>query len=206
MFALVAGLSLAGSGVAIAQSDTGKQPRQSTSGMGEKNVESNKHLTEIDIYLRDAMDNTKALYQSTQVTPGKLDQVIQKEDVTNVDKAVSSALTHVSHVKSLPSARVADTATLDQLQADLTHARTIAGQLRREVDAGNRDRISSLSSQLFAQLRAADESFGKIADETKLTRIGRVTVPEKQPVGGSTDEGGARLPSEPSPGTQQPGY
>jgi len=152
------------------------------------NVEPQKHLAEVDLYLKDAMNNSKVLWQTSQLQPGHLDSVIAKEGVANIDKDITSALTHISHVKSLPEAQISDTRSLSQLQSDLGKAKTLVGQLRGVVGGGDRSRISSLSSQLFGQLRSADDSFGRIAGEVNLTRVDRITVPEKQPVSGSSSD------------------
>jgi hypothetical protein len=243
ILSVVAGLSLAGAGVVRAQdtgneapSDTGNMPGMHEKGGGQMgtghmgageqagatgNVEPAKHLLEVDAYLKDAMQNTKLLYQSTQVKPGKLDATIQREDIGNVEKALSSALTHISHVKSLPEAKISDTERLNQLQRDVTRAKTLAGQVRKNIGTSDRAQLSTLSSQLYAQLRAADDTFGNIADEMRITRVDRISVPERQPVGGGRSSpsdinmpGGTMEPpkgnqpsksNQPSRGPQAPG-
>lgn len=193
-----------------------KMQRMPSGRMGGKsamtNVEPNKHLLEIDAYLTSAMDNTKLLYQSSQLPPGKLDAAIAKEDLGNVERAINSALTHTSHLKSLPEARIKDTAKLEQLRSDLTRARNLVGQLRTAVNAGDRAQVASLSSQLYAGLRSADETFGQIADQQHLVRLERITVPERQPVGGAIHPPAGREPGgtmnapsdSPSGGTPSP--
>lgn len=207
LFALFGGLSLIGS-AALAQHAGGgampsdqpqaqKEPAKGTSdeigAKGAKADEPKKHLGEIDVYLKDALNNTKVLYATTQLQPGKLDPTIQREDLGNIDRAITGAMTHVSHVKSMPEARVVDMAKIDSLQKNLTRARALVGQLRTAVRSDEKDQISSLTSQLYARLREADDDFGTVADKQDLTRVDRIMVPEKQPVGGQ--EEGAPPPS-----------
>ncbi len=213
LLSLLAGLSLLGGAPALAQQGGGtagqNAPEQGMGGMkggvekekggamggsaAAKPDESKKHLSEIDVYLRDALNNTKVLYSTTQFTPGKLDTTIEREDVGNIDRSISSALTHVSHLKSMPEARVPDTAKLDALQRDLTQARSVAAQLRTAVRSDARDQIATLSGQLYAKLKAADDDFGAIADRVNLVRVDRISIPERQPVGGH--EGAGTPPS-----------
>lgn len=192
---LIAGCAILVGSTALAQmgpgpgEDTGMKGMKRGSGAASegvegKNVESQKHLSEVDLYLKAAMNTTKVLFGGTKLQPGKLDTVIRKEDVASIDKSIESALTHISHVKSLPEARISDTRSLDELQGDLKQARITVMQLRKNIGTADNSEISSMSSQLFAQLKAADEDFDKLASQVKLTRVDQITVPEKQPVGG----------------------
>jgi hypothetical protein len=233
ILAAVASMSLAAGGGAYAQGSPGEPGAGGAQGQtgaevapgAKSTTEANKHLGEIDVYLKDAENNTKALYQTAQASPGRLDTTLEKEALNNIDKAISSALTHVQHVKSLPEAKVSDTQRLDRLQRDLERAKTIASQLRHQIAAGDRAAVSAQASSLFAQLRAADDGFGQIADEQNLVRLDRVTMPERQPVGGGeanppaeeakpgaekSTEPGMQVPKEPGmqvpkePGVQVP--
>lgn len=192
-----------------------EQPSMDTHGkMGASDkAEPNKHLSEVDLYLKDAMNNTKALYQTTQLPTGKFDTAIQKESLGNIDKAITGALTHIGHVKSLPQARVSDMKDVASLQSDLNQAKTIVAQLRKNVSpSADKTMISSQTAQLYGVLKAADDDFGKIADQTNLTRIDRINVPEKQPVGGTAAPGGEGTEGggindkggTPKPGDSQP--
>ncbi len=183
---LIAGLGLVG-GTAFAENppmggDTGDQHQMMKMQGGSKADEPKKHLGEIDIYLRDAINNTKVLYNVTQMQPGKLDATIQKEGINNLDKAITGALTHVQHIKTLPEAKVQDTAKLDALQTDLNQVKQMVPQLRSSMK--DRDMFASLTSQVFTRLKDADDNFSTIADKQNLTRVEKLSVPEKQPVKG----------------------
>ncbi len=215
LMVLLAGASLVGPATAIAQQGgmgankmDEKQMGAEKSAAGAKPDESKKHVSEIDLYLRDAMNNTKVLYTTTQLTPGKLDATIEREDLGNIDRAISSALTHVSHVKSMPEARVSDTAKVDSLQKNLTQARNLLGQIRTAVKSDSRDQVASLSSQLYARLKDADDDLSSIADKINLTRVDRITIPERQPVGGHEDTGATpqQQPQEQQPAQPKSNY
>src|SRR5262249_9512527 len=151
------GIGLLGTAARADEGDapSGKMPVKSAMA-----DEPKKHLSEIDVYLRDAINNTKVMYNDSQMRPGKLDQVIEKENLTNIDKALSSALTHVQHIKSMPEAHVADMAKIDQLQHDLTQARGMVPEVRAAMK--DKDLFSSLSSQLYTKLKDADDTFSAI--------------------------------------------
>jgi hypothetical protein len=184
--ALCAGLGLFGAARAQegdAPPSNKMGPSSMKSGMAD---EPKKHLSEVDLYLRDAINNTKVMYNDTQMRPGKLDSVIEKENLTNLDKSLSSALTHVQHIKSMPEAHVADMGKIDQLSHDLTQARGMIPELRAAMH--EKDLFASLSSQLYTKLKDADDTFNAICDKQGLTRVDKLSVPEKQPVKGVGEE------------------
>jgi hypothetical protein len=173
---------------------------QGGAAKGARPDEPKKHLAEVDAYLRDAIDNTKVLYQTTQMQPGKLDTTIQRESLNNVDKALTGMMAHVGHMKSLPEARVADMAKLDDFQRDITQARGIVGQLRAAAAKPEaREQTVSLTEQLYTVLHDADNDFNAIAEKQEFTRLDRVTVPEKQPVGGKGEAPSMEKPMEKPP-------
>ncbi len=173
------------------------QTGEAAGTMGRGNVEAKKHLAEVDLYLRNAINNTKLLYQTAQLQPGKLDTTIQKEDLGNVEKSLGSALTHVSHLQTLASARIAQPAQLDLLKSDLTRARTMATRLRGQLGTADRAEVGNLSSQLYTQLRAADDAFAQIAQSENLVRLDGINVPEREPVGGSVNDQGLQQLEQP---------
>jgi hypothetical protein len=193
ILALVAGCSLAG-GAAVADrrdappSGQVKATPSMSSDLGLAD-EPKKHLSEIDVYLRDAMDHTKVLYETTRLVPGSLDATIQKEALANIDQALAGALSHLGHVRSRPEARVPDPQRVTELQRTLAECRSLVGKARAAVRSDTPMLIQSLSSQLFARLRQADEGFGVIAERANLTRVDAIRVPEREPVRGTLPPG-----------------
>ncbi len=187
--ALVAGVGLCGAlGTAGAQKgDTGDQPmgKSEKMGGGKSTDEPKKHLGEVDVYLRDAINNTKLLYGYSQLTPGKADSTIEKEGINNIDRALGNSLTHISHVKTLPEAKGMETSKIDTLQRDLMQARSMVGELRSAMK--DRAEFASMTAQLFTKLHDADDQFNAIADAQNLTRVDKINVPERQPVKGTSD-------------------
>jgi hypothetical protein len=179
-----------------------QKPTMGTAGT--KADEPKKHLGEMDVYLKDAINNVKVVYETTQLEPGKLDATIEREGLTNIDKAISGAMTHVSHIKSMPEAHVIDMASLDLVQKDLTQAKSMLTQLRTAVKNDNREQVAMLSSQLYARLKDADDAFSTLADKQNFTRVDKIMVPERQPVGGQEQPGGEKMPEKPMPEKQAP--
>jgi hypothetical protein len=202
LLALVLGLTLVAGRTSRADDrPTGKTGKGGAT-MGQTGMmdEPKKHLSEVDLYLRDAINNAKVLYETTQMQPGKLDATIQREDLSNIEKALSGAQTHLQHVKSMPEAKVQDADKVSDQQRRITEAKSMVVRLRTAVRSDNKSQIQTMTSQLYASLKSADDTFGQIAEKQNLTRVDKIDVPEKQPVGGRTDE---NTPS-PSP-SQQPG-
>jgi hypothetical protein len=194
-FAVVAGLGLWGFAPAARAQDT-PPPAGGTMDTGNKGEttqsdEPKKHLAEVDVYLRDALDNVKVIYNTTQLQPGKLDKTIIRESVGNIDKSLTGAITHLGHIKSLPEARVSDMAKVDALQTALNQAKQTSSLLKTATRVSTMDtaHVSQLATRLFGQLRAADDDFGAIADQQNLTRVDKLTVPERQPVRGMGQPG-----------------
>ena len=152
---------------------------------GQRALESRKHLAEIDVQLKNAINHTKGLYNSTQLSPGPHDGMLRKESAAGIDAAIGSALEHAGHLRALPEARISDTQTLALLESDLHRARAILSQLRISLGLGvgsaDRMQLSQQSAQLFGMLRSADDHFARIATELGLTRVDRITVPERPP-------------------------
>jgi hypothetical protein len=174
---------------------------------GEKSAkpdEAKKHLSEIDVYLRDAENATRAMYQSSELTSGSLDTTIQKENLSNIERALTNAEKHIQHLKTLPEARVKDPSELDALSRNLADARAQLSPLKEAVRSADRTKIRDASAMMFTQLKRADDSFGQLADTQGLTRIDRIEPMERQPVrGGSMHEEKAPKTSTPSEGHEE---
>ena len=145
--------------------------------------EPKKYLSAVDLYLENAMNNVKVLYESTQMKPGRADQVIQGEAIGNIDRALGQALNHFQRVKAMPGS-ITNMDKADDFQRNLYQARSVVPQLRSAVKSDSRSQIQTLSSQLFTSLKNANDAFGDIADKQKFTRIKDIDVPERQPVRG----------------------
>ena len=158
---------------------------RSASVPGGSAVEVKKQLTEIDVDLKDAINRTKVLYEGGKLEPGRFDEAIRTEGLGNIDRAVSGALSRIGQLRSLPDARMTDTRTLSRLERDLGRARGIVAELRASQAASDRVQLQQQSSRLFSVLRSADDDFSRLAEETSLTRVDQVSVPERQPVSGS---------------------
>jgi hypothetical protein len=199
-FALIAVLGLVGIAPAALAQDApppmGGRMEPGTRGATSQSDEPKKHLSEVDIYLRDALDNVKVVYNTTQLQPGTLDKTIIKESVGNIDKALTGAITHLGHIKALPEAHVADMAKVDALQKTLDEAKQTDAQLKAAARATTIDnaRVSQLASRLYGQLKTADEDFSAIAEQQNMTRVEKMTMPERQPVRGM----GQPMPSQPA--------
>lgn len=228
--ALVAGFAIAGPGIAWAQNTPGvgqkagqggqgnqpgmpmgNQPGMQGQPMGEMgqpgtqaNVEGQKHLAEVELYLTDAMNGSKVLYQTSQMPSGKLDTSIAREDLGNVQRSIDSALNHVNHLKTLPEAKLSNTRDLDAVATNLKAAEKTAGKLRGVNITTNRGQFASLSSQLYGSLQQADQSFDHLAQSQRFTRLDQVQVPVQQPVGGHDQNWQGNQPSQ--QGNQPGGY
>lgn len=145
--------------------------------------EPKKYLSVVDLYLENAMNNVKVLYESTQMKPGRADDVIQREAIGNIDRALGQALNHFQQVKSM-SGVITNMDKADDFQRNLYQARAVVPQLRSAVKSDTRAQIQTLSSQLFTSLKNAGDAFDDIADKQKFTRIKDIDVPERQPVRG----------------------
>lgn len=187
----------------------GQQGETTAQGSQAGAVEPKKHLAEVEVYLRDAIANTKVIYQLTQWPAGRMDKTFIRDGATNIDRAIGAALSHVNHVKTLPEARVSDTEDVTSLQTSLTQARALAVQLRKVAQGGSsnapidRPQFASLASQIYTHLTSADADFDKIAKAADAPRIDRINVSERQPVrGGGEQEEQQNLPQ---PGNSVPG-
>lgn len=169
--------------------DTGQWKGDVSQRQGAGSVdEPKKYLSVVDLYLENAMNNVKVLYESTQMKPGRADDVIQREAIGNIDRALGQALNHFQRVKSMPGA-ITNMDKADDFQRNLYQARAVVPQLRSAVKSDTHTQIQLLSSQLFTSLKNANDAFGDIADKQKFTRIKDIDVPERQPVRGEdTDQ------------------
>ena len=183
------GLALAG-GAAFAEPSPGRPGDRSGDGKSlstqaaGKADEPKKHLGEIDVYLATALAHTKVVYQSTQLIPGGLDATIQREGLSNIDQAISSAQTHIGHIRAMPEARVADMGKLDELSQSLNQGKRLVSQLRTAVKTDGRREVQALASRLYGELRTADDLYGQIAEKQNVVRLDRIDVPERQDVSG----------------------
>ncbi len=178
--ALVVGLGLTGLG-GLANADHAEP------GMSSKWDETKKHLTEVDAYIQDALNNAKVLYSMSQIPMGKMDQTIQRENINNLEKAISSALIHVGHFKSSADPKMVEMDKVDDLHRFLTDSRNVLPQLRSAMKSSDRQQLGSVTSQLFAKLKEADERYGNIAEKQNVARLDKISVPEKQPVRGTEE-------------------
>lgn len=206
---LAAGGRAQAQGAGGAGSDPSMQGQALPSQMSQMSDEPKKHLSEIDVYLQNAINNVKVLYETTQLRPGSLDVTIAKEGVGNTDKAISGALMHIAHIKALPEAKAQDMNKLNQLQRSFTEARSTLYKLRSAARSDSRPQIQSFASQLYAQLRLAEDSFSSIAREQRVVRVDQISVPERVPVGGSSGSGSPsdsqfQPPSSPGSPAQPP--
>ncbi|HEX2570409.1 MAG TPA: hypothetical protein VH877_12700 [Polyangia bacterium] len=145
--------------------------------------EPKKYLSAVDLYLENAMNDVKVIYESTQMKAGRADEVIQREAIGDIDRALGQALNHFQRVKAMPGA-ITNLDKADDFQRNLYQARSVVPQLRSAVKSDSRSQIQLLSSQLFTSLKNAGDAFGDIADKQKFTRIKDIDVPERQPVRG----------------------
>jgi hypothetical protein len=162
----------------------GEQMNDPGAMKGSRADEPKKHLGEIDVYLKDAQNNVRILYQDAALAPGNLDAVIDKEGLSNLDRAITNAEKHVQHLKTVPEARLKDAKQLDAFERSLGDVRTQLTQLRNAVRANDRTKIRDAAATTFTTLQRADDAFGKIADTQGLTRVDRIQPSERQPVRG----------------------
>jgi len=149
--------------------------------------EPKKYLSVVDLHLENAMNNVKVLYESTQMKPGRADEVIQREAIGSLDRSLGQALNNFQQVKSMPGV-IGNMDKADDFQRNLYQARSLVPQLRTAVKSDSRAQIQSLSAQLFTSLKNAGDAFGDIADKQKFTRIKDIDVPERQPVRGDDSD------------------
>ncbi|HZS37307.1 MAG TPA: hypothetical protein VFF06_10785 [Polyangia bacterium] len=150
--------------------------------------EAKKHLGEIDVYLRDAENNARQLYQMSALQSGYMDPLIVREDVANLDRALANADKHLSHVRTLPNARIGDPGRLDSLQRTLSQSRAQLQNLRTLPSDVDRGQLRDAATNLILALRRADRDFAVIATAVGLPRVDQVDVSEKHPVRGHDDD------------------
>jgi hypothetical protein len=163
-----------------------EQPMADPGAMKESKAdEAKKHLGEVDVYLKDAENNVRILYQSSELSPGNLDSVIQKESLSNLDRSITAADKHVQHLKTLPEARVKDPNQLAMFDRSLGDVKTHLTALRTAVRSNDRAKIRDAAATTFTLLTHADDAFAKIADTEGFTRVERIQPLERQPVRGT---------------------
>ena len=196
--ALAAAGAFAVPALAVAQNSTDSsyggvnQQRHNVSGTMQSQVrqpsasvdEVKKHLSEIDLYVSQAENNARLLFQVSDLQPGNMDPVIIREDVQNIEQSLSQAERHLDHVRQLPNANIRNLPRLDQLQTDLAQARSQLSSVRGTLANADRAMLRDTSQRLFRTLRRADDDFSSIASQVGLVRVEQIPVTERQPVRG----------------------
>ncbi len=145
--------------------------------------EARKHLNEVDLYLKDAENNARVLSR-LGAEVGPIDQGLVREDLANLDRALSNADRHLSQLRALPSGRMGDQARLDQLQRDLGRARAQLAGLRSTTMTPERGQLQDAAGGIAQVLDRADQRFGAIAGAFGVERVDQIPVNERHPVRG----------------------
>jgi hypothetical protein len=146
-----------------------------------------KHLGEVDLYVKDALNNARLLYQaSDQSQSGTIDPMITREQVANIDRSLANADKHLQQLRSMPS-RSFNLSKIEMLSRDLSQARTQLGTIRGGVN-NDTSRLHDTSMQLAQTLQRADDDFGQIASSIGLVRVDQIHVTVKQPVRGLDED------------------
>jgi len=195
-FATILSVSLALGGLAYAD-DTdpaGKQPvsghEMTNTPSVDQKAELQKQLSLVDVYLTQAIANTKALSTLAQQSQtGKSDSSLIEEIHGNIDTSVNKALKHVSSIKSMKANKENVSGTEDKSmgvggvqqqqpgQADLAKVDDLEKQLKDVQSASSKITGSKMSAiqpnldTLSSSLMTADQTFRDIASAASYTRI-----------------------------------
>jgi hypothetical protein len=168
----------------------GGTPASASVGARSNRDEARKHFNEVDLYLKDAENNARVLSRLS-VQPGPMDQGIVREDIANLDRALSNADRHLSHLRALPSGTIGDQTRLDKLQRDLGQARAQLSALRSSTVTPDRTQLNDAAGKVTRILERADESFATIASSLGFERVDQMPLDQRHPVRGSDRDTGS---------------
>jgi len=141
-----------------------------------------KHLTEVDVYLKDASNNTRLLFLTSDTSRGgTFDRTLGQEQIANIDRSLAQADRHLAQLRSMPPRPAIDLSKVDSLSRQLLQARSLMSNLRQGTDVS---RIHDTSFQLSRTLGRADADLAVIAETAGVARVDQIPITEKQPVSG----------------------
>jgi hypothetical protein len=150
---------------------------------GSSQVSARKELGEVDLYLKDALNNARLLFQITDRSQGPLSGAHAREQVVNIDRALANIDKHVAQLRSQP--RAFDATKIDLVSRDLDQARSQLATLKSLIQT-RRQNIHEAAAELARTLERADDDFGQLASSGGIGRVDQIRVTTvKQPVRGS---------------------
>jgi hypothetical protein len=176
-------------------------------------TQASKYLLATELYLRNASNNAKAIYQAAQAPEGKMDAELFRDDARNIASSLRMAEQQVMHTQALPASEVPTTvnARFDALKSRLRRARDDEKALEAALTKQDRQTIQKTAGAVYGSVQAALDTYGDIASAMNVQRLDSITVPEKQPVGGGSaetpagtdDSSSTAPPSSPEQGGRQ---
>ncbi len=173
-----------------------------------------KRLTLINVYLSDAVNNTKALSSLVEMTLDSSDKILVQEVHKNLDSSIDNALSHVKKMrdddkrmgmrkaKEMEKQPVAGAITrVEELERHLIEAKASS----KSLEADKMDKIDMAVDAISTHLKAAEDIFADIAKDAKFTRLDQIEL-GKVPVKGR-EELPAKDEDKPMPHPMpHPGY
>lgn len=156
----------------------------SSVAFGAASDEPKKHLAEIDGYIADARDHVRVLYSTTELPAGRSDAPILKEEVANLERAITNADRHLTILRGMEEVKISDMGKIAELGRNLGEARGQLTSLKSAAKLEDRVQLRMGSAQIWATLKKADSTFDALASMTDYRRLNKVEPSEKQPVRG----------------------
>ncbi|MBI4509857.1 MAG: hypothetical protein HY698_09485 [Deltaproteobacteria bacterium] len=189
----------------------GAMPAGQAGAMDIQAMEMRKHLLLVDVYLSDAVNNTKAISGLSELKLEKKDKPIVDEAQKNIDTNLSMATTHIGHARQRgmagtakreegamerqPVAGVDPQAKLGELEQHLKAARDAA----KKVKTARLEELDRAIEPVAAHLSAAEKTFTDLARSANYTRLEQMEL-GRVPVRGTEEQ-----KPQPSMPTEQPG-
>jgi hypothetical protein len=164
--------------------------------------EPKKHLTAVELYIRSAVDNSKALYEAAQLPQGPTDRALFKEVTGNINRDIAKAQQHIAAFRkfalqgttSSPEQRATEPgmrlkmpgaaqARPEDVLVHLKQAHTATSRLSSSLGR-DRAQVRGEAAKVYTHLAAASDALRDLLRAYDVTALDRVSPPERMPVKG----------------------
>ena len=140
-----------------------KPTGETTTRMVTMDARMGKHLALVNVYIGQAILNTKALNSLIDMNVPAREQHV-KELTKNLDLAVKGAIIHAGHIRRLNDPSLT---RITELESSLKEAKLALGKLRKVRDSDIGTQIDTIGSNLSA----CDQIFRDMAKTANFTRL-----------------------------------